>query len=68
MTTGETMHAIGKTVVYPHGTLRIEVNVLDIKTTWGQVRALIVPIAGTGTVWVDIKSLLPISTTTKGIA
>lgn len=45
---------IGKKALYrPNLSLAFEVKILDIKSSYGKVRYLVVPIAGTGERWVE---------------
>ena len=49
---------VGKKAVFefkhrPQGTVQVEVRIKDFKTSWGQERYLIEPIAGRGSIWVE---------------
>lgn len=53
ITARELSQRIGQTATYRVGDMQIDVEVLDIKYTWGQVRYLITPTAGYGNQWVQ---------------
>ena len=52
MTLQEHMKQIGKTIQHTLGGLIIDVEIIDVKTSWGQVKYQITPVSGSGTVWI----------------
>lgn len=44
---------LGKKGIIRLGGLRIEVEILDVKVSYGRNRYLIAPIAGAGEIWVE---------------
>ncbi len=50
--------AIGTTVTVRFESLQIQCLVMDAKNAYGNVRLLIVPVAGQGEQWVDITRLI----------
>jgi hypothetical protein len=56
MTTNEMQLLLGKTVRYRINGLLVDVNILDVKIAWNIVKVLISPVAGTGSVWVNLDS------------
>jgi hypothetical protein len=54
----ELMEAVGKKgLVYLEG-LKVEVEILDVKNSYGNTRYLIKPVAGTGEVWKEQVTLI----------
>ena len=53
MTTKELAAMLDVTGIILHDRLNVEVKVCDVKTSYGQVRYLVTPIAGAGQVWID---------------
>lgn len=44
---------IGTTVSISLNGLNVEVKILDVKQSYGKVRYLVTPVAGSGQVWVE---------------
>lgn len=57
MTAAQMAVLIGQTVDLAQDSLIFPVRILDVKQRWGQVRALITPVAGAGESWVDFRRL-----------
>jgi hypothetical protein len=53
MNTLELSQAIGKTGLLRFDALSVSVKIMDAKTAYGNVRYLVTPVSGTGSVWVD---------------
>jgi hypothetical protein len=53
MNTLELSKAIGKTALLRTGSFQYEVRIQNAKTAYGNVRYLVTPVSGTGSVWVD---------------
>jgi hypothetical protein len=53
MNTLELSQAIGKTGLLSASVLSVRVTIVDAKIAYGNVRYLVTPVSGTGSVWVD---------------
>jgi hypothetical protein len=53
MNTLELSQAIGKTGLLSASVLSVRVTITDAKIAYGNVRYLVTPVSGTGSVWVD---------------
>lgn len=60
MTTKEMAEALGIRGYIPAPGMTIEVKVCDVKTSYGQVRYQVTPIARTGSVWVSAERFTPV--------
>lgn len=49
---------VGKAAYVFMGGLKIQVDIKDVKMTWGKERFLITPVTGEGTVWVESVHLI----------
>lgn len=49
----EYMDRVGKVGTIYCNEMQVEVKVLDIKKTYGRLRYLVTPVAGSGQVWVE---------------
>jgi hypothetical protein len=43
---------VGETISVPMAGLTVDVKVMDIKQSWGQVKYQITPVSGEGEVWI----------------
>ena len=44
---------IGKTgIIYAHG-MNVQVTIVDVKQSYGRIRYLVTPVAGSGQVWTE---------------
>ena len=59
MTAREMVPALGSRVLISSGIGEIEimVSVIDVKTSWNQVRLLVSPVSGSGSAWVELSRL-----------
>lgn len=59
MTAREMAPAIGSRVAIASGIgdVLIDCRVIDVKTSWNQVRLLVEPISGSGSAWVELSRL-----------
>lgn len=57
MTVSECAKLIGQVGSIYHNGLRVKVKVLDVKVSYGIVRYLVAPIAGTGQAWYNCDSV-----------
>jgi len=64
MTIAELSKAIGTAGYIIHEQLHVSVKVLDVKQSYGRVRYLVAPLAGTGTIWVE--TFVPYGASDKG--
>ena len=51
--------AIGETFDLSMEHMRVRVRIIDLRTSWGRVQALVRPVAGVGQQWVDSGRLCP---------
>jgi hypothetical protein len=58
LTVRELAQSIGKTGTYQIKDMKINVEVLDAKVSWGQTRYLITPVSGEGSRWVQENLVL----------
>ena len=56
-TATQMLPAIGQTVRAQFEDLIIEVRVSDVKSSYGRVRLLVSPVAGTGSQWIEVSRL-----------
>lgn len=47
------MHMIGKTGYIKINNLIVNVTVTDVKNSYGVIRYLVVPVSGSGSVWIE---------------
>lgn len=60
MLTVQTMQSsIGKTVQLRFESLRVSAEVIDAKSSYGKVRLLVKPIAGSGQQWIEESRIVP---------
>ena len=50
--------AVGASVRVRFESLTIDCTVVDAKNSWGQVRLLVQPVAGTGAQWIEMGRLV----------
>ena len=44
--------------IFGAGDMRISVRIVDVKVSYGQVRYQITPLAGDGTAWINVDSIV----------
>lgn len=44
--------------IFGTGDMRISVRIIDVKVSYGQVRYQITPLAGEGTTWINVDSIV----------
>lgn len=59
MTTLDLRDYIGLEVPWRTGQLQVQVRIVDCKRSYGRVRYLITPVAGTGQQWIQDGLILP---------
>lgn len=60
MTAKESAALVGKKAVMTHGTIKINVRILDLKEHFGRVDYLVTPLSGSGQQWSkNIEILAP---------
>jgi hypothetical protein len=59
MTTIGLSHYIGLVASWRTGSLSVAVRIVDCKRSYGRVRYLITPVAGTGQQWIQDGLILP---------
>jgi len=67
-TVRELTPAIGAQVTVRFEELAIECRVIDAKNSWGKVRVLVQPLAGTGQQWIELGRLMGYSTAASAAA
>lgn len=53
MTIAESVKLIGTTINYEHKDITFTMRILDVKKSYGKIRFLIEPVAGTGSFWAE---------------
>ena len=53
----EYLELMGKHATYWINDLEVNVKIIDIKSSYGNIRVLITPIAGNGFTWVNLDSI-----------
>jgi hypothetical protein len=67
MTALQMYQAIGRPARLRCDGLLVDVTVMDVKMSYGKARLLVQPIAGVGTVWVEMDRLSILEAKTNGL-
>lgn len=55
----EHLKAVGQFADIPLNGLRVTVEILDVKNSWGTIRYQVTPVSGSGAIW--IEKILPVA-------